>query len=67
MNNKAKYYSEGDVNYIISSIVWNLFRKRPSYGNGNCLVGVMECAKLEFYRKLLSEYEDGKEEQNGSI
>ena len=53
-------YSEGDLNYIISSIVWKLFAKAPSYRQANKLVGVLECAKLEFYRRKVAIHEDHK-------
>lgn len=58
----------GDVNYIISSIIWNVFKKvGPSYTLGNNLVGVLECVKQEFYRRQLAPYEDKKIEENGDI
>jgi hypothetical protein len=63
----GKGFSEGDLNYVISSIVWNLFDKKPSYSVGNKLVGVIDCVKQEFYRRKLAPYEDGAIERNGDI
>jgi hypothetical protein len=57
----------GEVNYVISTLVWNLFRKSPSYTLGNNLVGVLECVKTEFYRRQLAPYEDQKISENGDI
>ena len=63
----GKGFSEGDLNYVISSVVWNLFDKKPSYSVGNKLVGVLECVKQEFIRRRLNGYEDKKIEENGDI
>ena len=57
----------GDVNYVFSSIVWELFRSNISYGYGNSLVGMLECVKQEFYRRQLAVYEDQKMQENGDI
>ena len=57
----------GELNYVISSIVWNLFEENKSYSFGNDLVGCLECVKHEFYRRQLAKYEDEKCEQNGDI
>lgn len=60
-------FKVGDVNYVISSIIWTLFRNKISYTNGNNLVGVLECVKQEFYRRMLAAYEDQKIVENGDI
>jgi len=57
----------GELNYIISKIVWDIFRKSPSYTLGNNMVGVLECVKQEFYRRQLSKLEDEKIIENGDI
>lgn len=59
--------SVGEVNYVISTIIWDIFRQGPSYTLGNNLVGVLECVKQEFYRRQLSPYEDVKIIENGDI
>ena len=63
----GKDYSEGDLNYIISSIVWKLFKKKRSYSNGNKLMGVLSCVQHEFYRRQLSKYEDEKIKSSGDL
>lgn len=62
-----KHFQVGDLNYIISSIIWKLFDSNPSYTRGNELVGVIECVKQEFIRRRLNTYEDSKIKENGDI
>jgi hypothetical protein len=63
----GKNFSEGDLNYVISSIIWKLFDKRPSYTLGNKLVGALDCIRLEFYARKVRPYEDQKIKENGDI
>jgi len=63
----GRQYTSGELNYIISSIVWTLFDENPSYTKGNELVGVLECVKQEFVRRKLNPYEDQKIKENGDI
>ena len=62
-----KDFSEGDLNYFVSSVVWALFDAKPSYRTGNKLVGCLECVKQEFLRRRLNDYEDIKILQSGDI
>lgn len=64
---KNKDISVGELNYIISSIIWRLFDEKPSYTLGNGLVGVLECVKQEFIRRRLNGYEDQKIKENGDL
>lgn len=57
----------GELNYILSRIVWDQFDKNPSYTQGNALVGVLQCVDAEFYRRKLAPYEDQKIKENGDI
>jgi hypothetical protein len=58
----------GDLNYAITVIIQTYMKKKGvRYENFNAVVGMLECAKLEFYRKLVAEYEDLKAEQNGDV
>jgi len=59
--------SPGELNYIISRLVWSRFNERPSYTRANELVGVLECVKAEFIRRKLNGYEDGKIAENGDL
>lgn len=55
----------GDLNYLLTSI---LLKQNPkNYTDYNKLIGVLECCKLEFYRRAISAYEDEKITQNGDV
>jgi len=58
----------GDLNYIISSILALVIKERGmSYGTASTLVSALECAKLEFVRRVLDPYEDKKITDNGDV
>jgi len=60
--------SSGDLNYIITSICHDYINdKGMNYKTLNEVIGVLECAKLELYRRKISPYEDKKIEQNGDV
>ena len=56
---------DGELNYIITRILKESYPLR--YFNLNRAVGVLECCKLEFYRRVAAPYEDTKIEQNGDV
>lgn len=58
----------GELNYVVSSILANVgFAHGISYAKCNALVGVLECAKLELYRRVIAPYEAGAIERNGDL
>lgn len=57
----------GIMNYIISRIASVEIRQNPRYITINEAIGVLECAKLELYRRLAADYEDQKCKQNGDV
>ncbi len=58
----------GELNYAITEMLINyLNRKGVSYTNMNEVIGVLECAKLELYRRMTAPYEDTKIEENGDV
>lgn len=59
----------GDLNYIITRIckIYERHHDSPAYTVKNAIIGVLECAKLEFYRRLVVPYEDTKINQNGDV
>ena len=60
--------NEGELNYMISRLCFGyLSNKGLKYANCNTIIGALECAKIEFYRKIISDYEDIKEQQNGTV
>lgn len=59
---------DGLLNYAISSLMAKtLYDYGLCYNTLNTLVGVLECAKQELYRKVAAPYEDTKIEQNGDL
>ena len=64
---------EGVLNYTITSLLNAMPGKNKAgdrewrYKFINRVVGVLECVKLEFYRRLAGPYEDVAIEKNGDI
>ena len=56
---------DGELNYIITRILKEVYPLR--YFNINRAIGVLECCKLEYYRRVAAPYEDTKIEQNGDV
>ena len=53
---------------MISSLIDEyLHEYGKNYTNINEVIGVLECAKLELYRRVAAPYEDEKIEQNGDV
>jgi hypothetical protein len=59
--------SIGELNYIVSRLVWTIWARNRSYTLANNLIGMLECAKSEFYRRYLAPYEDTKIKENGDV
>jgi hypothetical protein len=59
--------SSGDMNFIISSLIWSKFNKNKKYATANELMGILECVKMEFYRRMVAPYEDMAIQKNGDL
>lgn len=58
----------GELNYQITRLVDNyIARNGLSYTTIDIVVGALECAKLEFYRRIAAPYEDRKIAENGDV
>jgi len=58
----------GDLNFVITTIIANYFaRTSKKYQDINNIIGALECAKQEFYRRIVSPYEDKKIKENGDV
>lgn len=56
----------GELNYIVTTIIQKYISTHgDSYTTYNSVVGALECCKLEFYRRLVTPYEDEKIKLNG--
>lgn len=60
--------SPGKLNYIITAACHEYIKRRElSYSAINEVIGVLECAKLEFYQQIARKYEDQKKLENGPV
>jgi hypothetical protein len=60
--------TEGDLNYTITRLCHEFLKiKGEKYSVYNTVIGVLECAKLELYRRKVSLYEDKKIVENGDV
>ena len=66
---KLEIETAGDLNFNIHELIEAFLdgKDRVGYAQYNDVVGVLECAKLEFYRRAVSSYEDEKLAENGDI
>jgi hypothetical protein len=56
---------DGELNYVVSKILREIYPLR--YFHINKAIGVLECIKLEYYRRVAAPYEDSKIEETGNI
>ena len=58
----------GELNYYIYSLINHFIDKKgKSYATINEVIGALECAKLELYRRIAAPYEDIKIKENGEV
>ncbi len=58
----------GGLNYAICRVADGVIAaKGESYSLYNTLLGSVEAAKLEIYRRMVAPYEDAKSYQNGEV
>lgn len=57
----------GDLNYIITSLLDRAYPITKRYRQINEIIGVLECAKMEFYRRVAAPYEDQKKHEDGEV
>lgn len=57
----------GELNYTFTMIVQQYFKEHSNYQGINDIIGALEGAKLEFYRRVASPYEDIKIKENGDV
>lgn len=60
--------SPGELNYAITDLITRyLWNKDKNYQHINDVVGALEGAKQEFYRRIVGPYEDKKIKENGDV
>jgi len=58
----------GELNFALTLLVAEYIqRKGLNYQNINDVMGALEGAKAEFYRRVAAPYEDTKIQQNGDV
>ena len=65
VNRLDKDSKSGNLNYIITKLIHMTEPKR--YNDYNSLIGMLECAKLELYRRKIAPYEDIKIKENSDV
>jgi hypothetical protein len=56
---------DGELNYVITKTLKEVYPLR--YFHLNKAIGVLECAKLEYYRRVAAPYEDTKIKESGDV
>jgi len=57
----------GIYNYIISRLLEDAATDSMCYATVERLVGMLECCKMELYRRVIGPYEDTKIAANGDV
>ena len=61
-------HNVGELNYAITKLCNEFFKiTEEDYAARNGIIGVLECAKLEFYRRAVVSYEDRKIKMHGDV
>jgi len=62
---------KGHANYVVTQLVrkaWGVHTASgESYSNYADVIGTLECAKLELYRRWVADYEDKAIQKNGDL
>jgi hypothetical protein len=56
---------DGELNYVVTKILKGVYPLK--YYHLNKAIGVLECIKLEFYRRVAAPYEDIKIKESGDV
>lgn len=59
----------GELNFQLTTLCLKYLDQNggTSYARINDIIGALECAKMEFYRRLAAPYEDTKIATNGDV
>jgi len=56
----------GELNYLITKLLLKYWKNSlANYQSINDIIGALECAKQEFYRRIVISYEEKKIKENG--
>lgn len=65
LDNTVQEDVDGCLNYVITRLLHHVYPIKYFYLNR--AIGVLECAKLEYYRAVAAPYEDIKRKENGEV
>ena len=57
----------GELVFEITMVVLNFLPAKPRFADYDAVIGALECAKLELYRRRVAVYEDQKMRENGDV
>lgn len=58
----------GELNYVLTNVIFKYYKVNGGrYQQVNDILGALEGAKLEFYRRIAAPYEDIKIKENGDV
>lgn len=68
----SKVRTPGELNYAITKCITRYLANQSLYGDYNYtdlndVIGALEAAKLEFYRRVVVPYEEQKIKENGDV
>ena len=70
LSKKLKFMraSAGDLNYVVTRLMLNHIDDAGlNYSTINDLIGMLECSKMELYRRVAAPYENQKIFKNGDV
>jgi len=69
LNSGGKPQTPGELNYAITRVVDEYLIQKGGirYAHLNEVIGALECAKLELYRRVAAPYEDKKITEAGDV
>lgn len=66
-DNEHRPGDPGELNYLLTYHVLKYLGGSTRYADINEVIGVLECMKLELYRRVAAPYEDKKCAENGDV
>jgi hypothetical protein len=62
-----KPQTAGELNYAITLMIYDYYKRIGRYQSVNDIVGALNCASMEIYRRVVAGYEDKKIAENGDV
>jgi len=56
----------GNLNYVFTKVLVGAY-SAPRYNDINEVVGILECCKMEYYRRVAAPYESQKAHDEGDV